>query len=352
MENKTTNLNSSVYFTVTVDAEADNAWTSPDKIELNNFEEIPRFQELCEKYNIIPTYLLTYEYATYKPAIDFFRRKLEEGKCEIGYHLHVWSTPPFSKEKNGVDMDWLHAYQYELPDDLFEAKAKCLYEAIYNSFKIYPKSHRAGRWGVDDRTINWLVRNSFTVDSSVVPHVNFETSLGKNSKGPNFANRPQKLHFWKTNEGNSILEVPVTVYKKKYQVLDKLLDINQVSSFVTTNKYTNRFISKIYKPKMLRPNPLFPPSFYKDIITNFSRNNETVFNMMLHSSELSLNCSPISKSKSSCDKIWASLEKVFNYVDLLKIHSVSLSKLGSISFDENREFKLSVGNYNCRQTCS
>jgi len=62
------------YFVVTVDTESDDAWLNPDKIKLDNFEEIPRFQNLCEKYNIIPTYLLTYEYAVYKPAVEFFKR--------------------------------------------------------------------------------------------------------------------------------------------------------------------------------------------------------------------------------------------------------------------------------------
>ena len=37
-----------------------------------NFDEIPKFQSLYEKFDIIPTYLLTYEYAIHKPAISFF----------------------------------------------------------------------------------------------------------------------------------------------------------------------------------------------------------------------------------------------------------------------------------------
>jgi hypothetical protein len=110
------------YFCLTLDAESDDCWLTPERIKLDNFREIPRFQRVCEKYQIIPTYLLTYEYATYKPAIEFFRQKLYENKCEVGLHLHAWSTPPYEKEKNRVDLPWLYAYQYELPDGLFKKK--------------------------------------------------------------------------------------------------------------------------------------------------------------------------------------------------------------------------------------
>ena len=59
------------FFAVTVDTESDNAWTKPEKISLKNLMKFQNFK-VYEKFDIIPTYLLTYEYAIHKPAISFF----------------------------------------------------------------------------------------------------------------------------------------------------------------------------------------------------------------------------------------------------------------------------------------
>lgn len=46
-------------FLITVDTEGDNLWQwkPGEKITTENSLFIPRFQELCEKYGLIPTYL-------------------------------------------------------------------------------------------------------------------------------------------------------------------------------------------------------------------------------------------------------------------------------------------------------
>ena len=56
-------------FVVTVDTEADDAWSRPDSVELENIKEIDRFQELCLQYSVVPTYLLSYECATRDEAL-------------------------------------------------------------------------------------------------------------------------------------------------------------------------------------------------------------------------------------------------------------------------------------------
>ena len=76
-------------FTVTVDTESDDAWLKPETIRLTNFEDLVKFQKLCESFKVIPTYLMTYEYIKHKKAVEFFKEKWDLGKCEIGMHLHV-----------------------------------------------------------------------------------------------------------------------------------------------------------------------------------------------------------------------------------------------------------------------
>ncbi|MGB7566754.1 MAG: hypothetical protein WBM07_02770, partial [Chitinivibrionales bacterium] len=79
---------------ITVDTEEDNQWQS-NVSTTHNLECLPRFQELCEKSSLKPTYLCTYGVV----ESEFFSSTLVKwqslGKAEIGAHLHSWSTPPF-----------------------------------------------------------------------------------------------------------------------------------------------------------------------------------------------------------------------------------------------------------------
>ena len=98
----------------------------------------------------------------------FLSRSPIHGNAKIGHHLHVWSTPPFQNGgKDGIDHQWIHAFQFQLPDSLFMEKAERLRSAIEASFGKSPTSHRAGRWGVDQRTVDWLVGAGFVVDTSI-----------------------------------------------------------------------------------------------------------------------------------------------------------------------------------------
>lgn len=56
-----------MYFIITVDTEGDNLWKIKQcssgiaNITNRNGQYIERFQRLCEKYNLIPTYFVNYE---------------------------------------------------------------------------------------------------------------------------------------------------------------------------------------------------------------------------------------------------------------------------------------------------
>ncbi len=298
-----------MYFCITVDTEADNAWGSPDKIKLDNFNDIPRFQELCEKYRIIPTYLLSYEYATYEPAIEYLKPKLKKGKCEIGHHLHVWATPPYDKEKDGIDLKWLHAFQYELPDELFYAKSNILYETIEKNFGIPPRSHRAGRWGIDVRTIQWMASKDFIVDTSVVPMVDWGNNIGAKQKGPNFLNESR---YPEHRSSSKIIEIPLSI---NYPVNKVLRNLSESVSKDLKKKLNKKLLNKLHLLDMLRPNPKYDLKHYDRFLNRLVISKMPVINMMLHSSELTLHCSPYTKTKNDHKRIWKILENVFNNIN-------------------------------------
>ena len=306
-------------FVVTVDTESDDAWSKPDVIKLDNLKEIPRFQDLCEKYDVTPTYLLAYECAARDEAISVFKPILNNQKCEIGHHLHSWSSPPFQRKnsRGDVDLEWIHAYQSELPDSLFEEKAHMLKEKIKENFGIYPTSHRAGRFGIDQRGIDWLIKNKFEVDTTIVPLKDYSIYKGKKSGGPDFDNKPLKPYLWKGSRRESLLEIPVSVYYpidffKKDFFRKKMLG----------KKIGNRFGIG----RLLSVNPSFATGFNKKIIKSEIRNKKPVINLFLHSSELAMNCSPFTKNLENYKKVWSILEQTFSYVKMNGIKSLTLTQ--------------------------
>lgn len=318
------------YFIITVDTESDNAWTSSEHIKLKNFEEIPRFQELCEKYHIKPTYLLTYEYATYLPAVDYLKPKADSGLCEIGHHLHTWTTPPFQNEKNGIDIDWIHSWQFQLPDDLFYKKADQLKQAIMESFGKQPKVHRAGKWGIDQRTINWLIKNDFVVDTSVVPlriyRNNYNATLSVKSS---FHPLKSDIYQWKSTENNyALFEIPLTISKKN-NLISQMLIRNINNCFL--EYYSKKILNRLGVGEMFRPYPYKNEKFYQNYFKAMN-SGIRIFNFMLHSSELALNCSPFTENERNYQSVWKALEFVFKNVNNNSIRSVKASELPDLYY--------------------
>ena len=303
------------FFTIGIDTESDDAWNSAEKIKLDNFDEIPRFQNLCERYNIIPTYFLTYEYAIHKPAIDFFKSKIMDKKCEIGQHFHSWSTPDKIDKNFEVDSKWIHAYQYELPDDIFIKKSEILYNTIKKNFDILPKSYRAGRYGIDQRTVDWLCSKGFHVDSSVVSNNDYRRNKGKDCYGPNFLNYSNELFRWYDKyKIKYVNEYPISSVYPSY-----------LSRGLLWIPLFKKLLNRLGFAKPLRPYPNNLLEINK-IINNLYSKGQNI-NMMLHSSELCLGCSPISMNKSDYDSIWFNLEETFILINKLGLISTEISNI-------------------------
>ncbi len=316
-------VNKPPVFVVTVDTESDDAWTKPETLKLDNLKSIPRFQELCEKYEIIPTYLITYECAVRDEAIRILKPILDRGKCEIGHHLHVWSTPPFQKEDGrGVDLDWIHAYQSELPDELFCEKAETLRAAIQKNYGISPTSHRAGRWGVDKRTLNWLMDNDFLVDTSVLPLTDFSKMLGRRKTGPSFFFESFDVKKVKNN-GKELTEVPVTVNSSPVLLILLMKLAARTNLISTRNAY--KVIRKFSGGTKLTPSLDFKIERYLTTIKNEVRKMRSVINFSLHSTEVSLGHSPIASTKDGFEYFWNALENSFKLINELKVKSIKLS---------------------------
>ena len=119
---------------VTIDTEVDNQWNYGELITNQNIDFRRPFQALCEKYSILPTYLITSEIAKDSNAVNFLRPLVESGKTEVGAHLHPWTTPPYFDEPGLRFNDPLRPFLSELSYDLLSVPQ---IKMLFNESCIY-----------------------------------------------------------------------------------------------------------------------------------------------------------------------------------------------------------------------
>ncbi len=155
---------------ITIDTEEDN-WGEYDlpRYSINNIERIGRLQEIFDRFEVTPTYLVSYPVAADKGSSALLRKIMEDGRCEIGAHCHPWNTPPFEETRNARN-----SMLCNLPAPLQRRKIMALHETIATGFGIEPVSFRAGRWGLGVETPAILRELGYKVDSSIIAFQNWE----------------------------------------------------------------------------------------------------------------------------------------------------------------------------------
>jgi hypothetical protein len=191
---------------VSLDTEADDQWSLDGRTRLSvrNAECLPRLQALCDRYGIPPVYLVTHEMATKPESAAILRGLHAGGRCEIGAHLHPWSSPPYRPE------DLVGRYPRQLPDDLLERQLRELTAAIESSLGVRPRSYRAGRLGIDERTLAHLETLQYLVDTSVDPLFNERYLGGRAFPAARLAPyHPDRSNLLKPGS-SPLLEIPIT----------------------------------------------------------------------------------------------------------------------------------------------
>lgn len=211
------------YFIITIDTEGDNLWAVSDlktPIRTENAKYLYRFQELCEKYGFVPTYLTNYEMATADAMKELGRGGLKRGTLEIGAHEHAWNSPPYypllkSPMKRGKP------YLGEYPWLVIRRKLQYLTNLLEDTFQCSITSHRGGRWYLNAVIIRELDRLGYTVDCTCTPGINWRNNPGWSisSKGTDwsgYTNCPFMLECSLAGKAykSGILEIPVTLVKK------------------------------------------------------------------------------------------------------------------------------------------
>ena len=306
------------YLIVSIDVEEDMPnWQIEETTTIRNLEGIPRLQELLEKYNIRPTYLLNYPYASDEKAVEYFT-KIKD-KCEIGAHLHSWNTPPIAEGESGKI-----EYQSNLTYQRQYEKIKSITDKLAESFGEAPTAFRAGKFGFNEDTEDILVRLGYLVDSSISPMISWH-----NQNGPCFLNYRAKP-FWLKNSGNKLLEVPITIgfnrnipeiFEKFYLHIPRFTKIRGLLS----KDYLN-----ILDLVWLYPT-LFSEKEMISLLEVMIEKKIEVFNVFFHSSEIKAGESIYTRNEDELDECFKRLEIFLEYaINKKGINSVTLSEYRAI----------------------
>jgi hypothetical protein len=301
----------SISFLITIDTEGDNLWATPESVTTNNASLLPRFQTLCEKYRLKPTYLTNYEMARSPEFQELGRDVIKGNTGEIGMHLHPWDMPPrFELTENDSRYQ---PYLVDYPESVLREKVKLMTRLLEDTFETRMLSHRAGRWAFNDLYAQVLVEHGYRVDCSVTPHVSWAHVLGDpdGNGGTDYSQFPAEAYFVDPEDiatpgQSSLLEVPVSIIRNRaISVVEK----------AQTVRGLGRLLGRALRHLPASLIWLRPDGGNRELMKKLLRkavaDGADYVEFMLHSSELMPGGSPTFPSEASIEELYDDLEALF-----------------------------------------
>jgi hypothetical protein len=293
-------------FLITMDTEGDNLWSKPAFPTTGNSKFLPRFQALCERNGLKPTWLTNWEMANCVVFQEFGRDVQRRNTGEIGMHLHAWDTPPLSPLTANDSKH--HPYLFEFSERLMREKIRTMTELLEERFESKMVSHRAGRWGFTAQYARLLAEFGYRIDCSVTPHVSWASVGGdpRGSGGRDFSHYPTVPYFMDLDdicqEGNStLLEAPMSIVRR-YSFAQP------IESYVPlVRRYVNRVFPAVVWMRPTGRNL----RFLLEMLDQARAERWPYVEFMLHSSELMPGSSPTFRDEDSIEKLYEDLEALF-----------------------------------------
>ncbi|MBE0568165.1 MAG: hypothetical protein IH577_00610 [Deltaproteobacteria bacterium] len=321
-----------MYLTVTIDTEEDNWSNYGSAPVLSNIGKIPELQKLFDRYGVKPNYLISYPVATDKDSIAILRGIMDDGRCEIGTHLHTWNTPPFEEEKTPRN-----TMLSNLDKDLQFRKLETLHAKIAENFRFEPVTFRSGRWGFDRTVARNIQRLGYKVDTSVSPYSNWEKY-----HGPDFSDVSPKPGKFRLDDGGDpekwIMEVPATIgfLQDNYERCNRLMKTISGSALRHFRLLGILDKMKLLNKVCLSPEPDTAESMI-GLVESMKRNNYRVLNLFFHSTSLQHGLNHFTKTAEEAAELRKRIGRFLEYAVISGIRPVKLS--------ESPGLDLQVGNY-------
>ncbi|GAA1308836.1 deacetylase [Planotetraspora silvatica] len=301
-------------FLITVDVEADDAWDHSRPVTTENAACLPRFQAMCERHGLRPTYLADWTMACSPVFQAFGRSVVERDAGEIGMHLHAWTTPPFVPLTQ--DDHRCKPFLIDFPETVMAAKIETATRALETAFGLSPTSHRAGRWMLDAAYARLLIEHGYLTDCSVTPGVSWKGTWGApGGAGPqDYSRFPSAPYFVDPmavdRPGRSpLLEVPMTITPRRHP-----RPVETARRLVSRSGLSRRVWGRLFpETAWMRPN-----GRNLDGMLGLARaareDGRDHVEFMLHSSELMPGGSPYFGSARAVEGLYRHLDVLFAHV--------------------------------------
>lgn len=299
-------------FLITIDTEGDCMWSLPREIGTRNAAFLPRFQALCERFGLKPTWLTNYEMALAPAFLELARDAVRRGTAEVGMHLHAWNSPPL--EPITSDDFRNQPFLVEYPESVLRRKVSFLTAMLQDAFGTKMTSHRAGRWALNETYARVLRDEGYLVDCSVTPGVSWKAYKGDpaGQGGADYSDFPQAAYFLDPDRiasaGDSpLLELPMTI-REVQGPLGKLVSGTALRKRLGGLRGAGRFFSKTV---WLRPNGRNLDGML-GLLAGALAQGEPYVEFMLHSSELMPGGSPYFPGPEAVESLYRDLEALFS----------------------------------------
>ena len=300
-------------FLITIDTEGDNLWGPQKAVATRNASYLPRFQELCEKYDFKPTYLTDYEMANSREFQELGRRIVKENTGEVGMHLHAWNMPPDFQLT--ADDQTYHPYLTDYPEDIMRAKVELMTRLLEDTFGTRMLSHRGGRWAFNETYVQILIDNGYEVDCSVTPNVSWKDTPGdpEGAGGPDFSRFPDHAYFIDPSDisrpgDSALLELPMSIMRCAFE------PANRMRGLFGEFKPVRKVLDALFPPLIwLRPGK----SSLKEmlgLVTRAVREGRDYVEFMLHSSEFMPGGSPTFTTAGHIEDLYSDMDRLFDAV--------------------------------------
>jgi hypothetical protein len=243
--------------------------------------------------------------------VAFGKDVLTRGTAEVGMHLHAWNSPPIVPLTN--DDYRYQPFLMEYPADLVHEKVHVITSTLEETFAVKMRSHRAGRWGLDETYANALIGAGYEVDCSVTPHVDWRSNLGdpKGKGGSDFRHFPEAAYFMDPRDisrsgGSPLLQVPMTIVRRFHSQWARALRAS-VRRLPLVRRYVYRSLPA---HSWLRPTGRNGPELQR-VLSIAEEQSRDYVEFMLHSSELMPGGSPTFRGAAHIEALYDDLESLF-----------------------------------------
>ena len=304
-----------MHLAVTLDTEADGQWDHGRPLTTTNVTAWPRFQDLCRRHGVPPTWLITTEMALDSAAADFLRPLVAAGEAEVGAHLHPWTTPPFADAPGLRENDRAHTFPCQVEPDLLRAKLQTLTAQVERAVGVRPRSYRAGRFGIDAAGARLLADLGYLIDSSVTPYCTWVAHGGRpgGGGGPDFR-RHDALPVWVAGSGApGLVELPVTIMPT-YAITRRSAWLREHWR-ARPGRLRGRARRLLPRPQplWLRPRPEYGLDDLQALVRAAERARLRFAVLMFHSSELLPGASPYRRTEHDVAVLHALLDDLFGW---------------------------------------